>query len=262
MIHGLEKFKHLKKKQNRVRKITTSIITSIKLLLEKEPFITIKDIIHKLGLNISISAISKTLKKMKITIKNAISRLEYKGKDLSKDRIEFKKKVRKIEELICLDETGLQYEMRNIRGRSVRGKKIYIKRSSVYYRKQYSCLMVISKTGEIKYELYKDAVNSKKLIQFISDNEEYFKNKFLLLDNVAFHKSKEVINTLSKLNCEVIYTPPYSPYLNPIEEVFSQIKRNIRKSYINETNIIIRVQKSISEVTPSQLKNYYNHAFY
>ncbi len=51
----------------------------------------------------------------------------------------------------------------------------------------------------------------------------------LILDNVAFHKSIEVINTLKKCNINFIFLPPYSPDLNPIEHAWSWIKSRIKK---------------------------------
>jgi transposase len=52
--------------------------------------------------------------------------------------------------------------------------------------------------------------------------------KALLMDNVAFHRSKVVVETLNEHNIQCIYIPPYSPRCNPIEEVFSHVKRQFR----------------------------------
>ena len=39
----------------------------------------------------------------------------------------------------------------------------------------------------------------------------------LVIDNASFHKSKKIIDLLDKIQCKVIFLPPYSPDLNPIE---------------------------------------------
>lgn len=260
--YGFDGLKILRTKNKRIRKINDSIKQSILQIINSNPFCTIIEIIKKLNINISISSISKTLRKMKITMKKAINRIEYKGKDLTNERIEFKNKVKHIKNLICLDETGIQYEMRNTIGRSLKGTKIYIKRKSIHYRKQYSCLMVVSPKMKIRHRLYTGSVNKETLTDFINENKSAFRNKTLLLDNVSFHKSKCVLETLEKLNCKVLFTPPYSPYLNPIEEVFSQMKRYIRKSYSYDANYIDLIDDSVKQITKKQISNYYHHAFF
>jgi len=49
----------------------------------------------------------------------------------------------------------------------------------------------------------------------------------LVLDNFATHKAKSVRELAQKLNILLIYLPPYSPDLNPIEFLWKSIKRII-----------------------------------
>ena len=57
----------------------------------------------------------------------------------------------------------------------------------------------------------------------------------LVMDNVAFHKSKEVIELIEK-NCNsVLFLPPYSPDFNPIEHFWSKAKSQIKKLKIQST---------------------------
>jgi transposase len=46
------------------------------------------------------------------------------------------------------------------------------------------------------------------------------------MDNAAIHKAKILKPLFSKLN--IFYSAPYSPFLNPIEEFFSLLKRKVR----------------------------------
>ena len=50
-----------------------------------------------------------------------------------------------------------------------------------------------------------------------------------LLDNVAFHKSASTIKTLVEAGCNVLFTPPYSPEANPVENVFAEMKNSYRR---------------------------------
>jgi transposase len=51
----------------------------------------------------------------------------------------------------------------------------------------------------------------------------------IVLDNATFHR-KSVLNALAeKADCEVLFLPPYSPDLNPIENFWAWMKSRLRK---------------------------------
>lgn len=54
-----------------------------------------------------------------------------------------------------------------------------------------------------------------------------------------------------------MYTLPYSPQLNPIEECFSQMKHYIR---MQENVSFNSIEESISKIKKEHIINYYNHA--
>ena len=51
----------------------------------------------------------------------------------------------------------------------------------------------------------------------------------ILLDNVSFHHSKPIRDLAAEKGWELLYVPPYSPWFNPIEGVFSVVKRAFYK---------------------------------
>ena len=53
------------------------------------------------------------------------------------------------------------------------------------------------------------------------------------MDNAPIHRSK-LLNDIYK-NIKVEFNAPYSPFLNPIEEFFSEVKNNFRKKNILST---------------------------
>jgi transposase len=58
----------------------------------------------------------------------------------------------------------------------------------------------------------------------------------VILDNASIHKSCEIYDIAEEYNVQIIYLPPYSPDLNPIEKVwanFKNILRRIRHKYTN-----------------------------
>ena len=55
------------------------------------------------------------------------------------------------------------------------------------------------------------------------------KNSYLIMDNASFHKGKDIEDLIKSYNINLMYLPPYSPDLNPIEKKWSQIKSLYRK---------------------------------
>lgn len=55
----------------------------------------------------------------------------------------------------------------------------------------------------------------------------------IVMDNASIHKSEETLNLIYRANCKILFLPPYSPDLNPIERLWARIKAKIRKSIAN-----------------------------
>jgi len=55
------------------------------------------------------------------------------------------------------------------------------------------------------------------------------KGQTVVMDNATFHKSKETKKLLKSVGCTLLFQPPYSPDLNPIEQQWAIIKRKFKK---------------------------------
>ncbi|KAG0176039.1 hypothetical protein DFQ28_005000, partial [Apophysomyces sp. BC1034] len=51
------------------------------------------------------------------------------------------------------------------------------------------------------------------------------KDMFIVMDNCRIHHSRFVVDAISRLGYKPLFMPPYSPFLNPIEECWSKIKK-------------------------------------
>lgn len=60
----------------------------------------------------------------------------------------------------------------------------------------------------------------------------------VVIDNASFHKSLRIKNLLESAGAKLIYLPPYSPDLNPIEHYWHKIKTAIRKM-MRDTKIVL-----------------------
>ena len=79
------------------------------------------------------------------------------------------------------------------------------------------------------------------LLELIHNNKEIKENLrdyVFYMDNASIHKAKKLKGLYSKIN--VLFAPPYSPFLNPIEEVFCWVKHYVRKLKFNDREKLIK----------------------
>ena len=85
----------------------------------------------------------------------------------------------------------------------------------------------------------------------------------VIMDNLGSHKGKAVKDAIRKAGARVFFLPPYSPDLNPIEQVFSKLKRLLRKA--EERTIEAtwrRIGKLLDHFNPKECASYFQNAGY
>ncbi len=116
------------------------------------------------------------------------------------------------------DETGLRSD--DVRGRSysLRGHTPVVRVN--HNRHGCSVISSVTNRGEMRWMVFKGALNSRILIGFLRRLVKHSNSKvFLILDNLRVHHSKPVKAWLAEHVglIEVFYLPSYSPELNPVE---------------------------------------------
>lgn len=53
-------------------------------------------------------------------------------------------------------------------------------------------------------------------------------NDIVIMDNLSAHKNPDVAKHIKECGAELLYLPPYSPDLNPIENMWSKVKQSLR----------------------------------
>lgn len=85
----------------------------------------------------------------------------------------------------------------------------------------------------------------------------------VVMDNLSSHKSQRAVDILESAGAEVIYLPPYSPDLNPIEMVFSKLKQLIRASKPRAFHEIVdATAQAIPRITTNDIEACFNHCGY
>ena len=69
------------------------------------------------------------------------------------------------------------------------------------------------------------------------------KGQVVIMDNASFHKSPKIKEAIEAAGCRVIYLPPYSPDLNPIETFWANMKKWIQYNIPIISNTWDAIQK-------------------
>ena len=126
-----------------------------------------------------------------------------------------------------------------------------------------SAISAICSEGLIGVELTTGSVNGDKFLDFVRGTLIPNMNPFdglnptsiIVLDNCSIHHVADVVKVIEEAGILLMYLPPYSPDLNPIEETFSSIKYYLREhdevyQAINDPKCII--QSAFDSITKEQ----------
>jgi len=134
-----------------------------------------------------------------------------------------------------------------------------------YYSKytSYNLLCVIGPNGIIACSVHQGSTRGTDMCNFFVDYvlNVIPANSLIIMDNYPMHHGDAgtaLALILSLKNCSLIYLPPYSPDLNPIENAFGTIKHYLKDDplYFIESpeNAILNACKKIK---PQQIRNWY-----
>ena len=77
------------------------------------------------------------------------------------------------------------------------------------------------------------------------------------MDNLGSHKGKAVCKAIRAVGARLLFLPPYSPDLNPIEQVFAKLKHLLRLAQARNTDDLWRrIGKLLDNFTPQECQNY------
>lgn len=135
---------------------------------------------------------------------------------------------------VFFDEAGFNLNKKRRRGRNIIGERATVETAAERGGNITICA-AMSEDGFLYHEEVLGAFNSKRLLGFldhaygelkgdpdvVEDTQDQTAYVFIC-DNVRFHKTAEVKNWFDDhSDCMQVFLPPYSPFLNPIEEFFS-----------------------------------------
>ena len=79
----------------------------------------------------------------------------------------------------------------------------------------------------------------------------------VILDNLSSHEVAGVEEAITATGATVLYLPPYSPDLNPIEKFFSKLKALLRKAAKRDLDALWKeIGELLNTVSPSECTNF------
>jgi transposase len=168
------------------------------------------------------------------------------------------------EKMFFLDEMGVQIWSRRGYGRSLVGTRAY-KRKRVIRGRNYSIACAMSVNSLYLYKIQDIPYNSDHFVNFLNQlffhlSEDNITGGYLIMDNVRFHHTEEVTHLVTAHGHNAVFIPPYCPFLNPIEEMFSQWKWFVKRSQpISEDQLYEAVHNTSEEISADNCLNYVKH---
>ena len=169
-----------------------------------------------------------------------------------------------IAKVVYLDESGFQYVMRRNYGRSVLGKRANVIVPKIR-SKNISLCASIGLEGVLFFEIMDRPYNGEHFSQFIDQLlaalEALNKHEItIVMDSVRFHKGSEIAEIIQAKGHRLMFLPPYSPFLNPIEEVFAKWKHLVRMAKcMNEDELFDAIHSASGSITANDCSGYYSH---
>jgi len=85
----------------------------------------------------------------------------------------------------------------------------------------------------------------------------------VVMDNLSAHKNPRVRHLIEAAHCSVLYTPPYSPEFNPIEQVWAKLKDIIRRFETQTRDAFDNaVSYAADQIRTSDIVGWVQHAGY
>jgi transposase len=134
------------------------------------------------------------------------------------------------------DETGVRSDDVRGRGYAPRGqtpvRRVPARRHSV------SMISTLTNQGKVRFMLYRQALNARRLLRFLTRlTRDAGRKVFLILDNLKVHHATLVRDWLEvhRETIEVFYLPSYSPELNPDEYLNGDLKAGVHSGVPSRT---------------------------
>jgi transposase len=163
--------------------------------------------------------------------------------------------------LVFLDETWATTNMTRTRGRAPRGERRVCSVPHGHWHTT-TFLAGLRTTGLVAPLVLDGAINGPAFLAYI---EQFLMptlrpGDVVVLDNLRSHKVTGVREAIEAASATLLYLPPYSPDLNPIELAFSKLKRLLRDAKERSVDELWQtIGRLLDRFRPDEGANYIRH---
>lgn len=151
-----------------------------------------------------------------------------------------------VSKLVFLDESGANTQMQPAYGRAPRGQRVH---SPIPHGHYISVTMVaaIRRSGPFAAHSFVGAMNAERFRTWVNVHliPGLRKGDVIIMDNLPVHKDAEARRAIEKAKALVLFLPPYSPDLNPDENLWS--KTTVHDYFSNTAPAARNNPKAISD---------------
>lgn len=176
-------------------------------------------------------------------------------------REEYQKELEQIDpkKLIFLDESGATTKMTRTHGRAPEGKRVYDSVPNGHWNVT-TMVGAISLTGVVAGLMFDGATNTESFATFIEKilAKNLKPGDVVVMDNLSSHKSDRVRQIIEAKGARLLFLPPYSPDFNPIEKMWSKVKKLLRDAGERTKNGLWNaICSAWKQITVSDCKGYF-----
>ena len=192
---------------------------------------------------------------------------EQKRKDIKARREEWQEQQKTMDQnhLIFLDESGVNLNMTRRYGRAIGKARVY---DYVPLNTPRNTTLLSSIRIEDATMVHKEisgALNGVIFLEYIRNDlaPTLRQGDIVIMDNLRVHKVAGVRQAIEEKGASVLYLPPYSPDLNPIEMLWSKIKAFLREQKARDAVILLdKIQEAYSTISLRDILGWFSAAGY
>jgi transposase len=166
--------------------------------------------------------------------------------------------------LIFVDETWAKTNMTRLRGRAPRGRRLVEKVPHGHWKT--TTLVAALDAAGVRCSMSLDGpVDRLAFESFVAEvlAPAVRPGDLVVMDNLSSHKGPRVAALVEAAGGRVLYLPPYSPDLSPIELAFSKVKQALRGAAHRTADALWScMQAALDAVTASDAQGYFRHCGY
>jgi transposase len=215
---------------------------------------------------VSRYAVWHFLSHAKLTFKKSLHASEQDRPDVARRRARWKRHQGKLdpERLVFIDETWAKTNMTRTHGRCLRGKRLVAK--APYGRWRTLTFIAALRHHRVTAPgVFDGPINGRSFLAYVEQVlvPVLKPGDILIMDNLGSHKGRAVRNAIRSAGARLFFLPPYSPDLNPIEQVFAKLKTLLRKADARTIDATSQAIGALLECfTVEECENYFSNAGY